>query len=37
VPFLGIGDAVEGPHPVLEEHAKADRLIETVEALLARR
>jgi len=37
VPFLGIGAAVEGPHPVLEEHAKADRLIETVEALLARR
>jgi phosphoglycolate phosphatase-like HAD superfamily hydrolase len=36
VPFLGIGDAVEGPHPVLAEHAEAARLVEAVEALLTR-
>jgi phosphoglycolate phosphatase-like HAD superfamily hydrolase len=34
VPFLGIGDAVEGPHPVLEAEAEAAHLMAVVEALV---
>ena len=35
VPFLAVGDAVPGPHPVLAPHAEADALVEAVERLLA--
>lgn len=34
VPFLAIGDAVPGPHPVLAPHAEAVALVEAVEKLL---
>ncbi len=34
VPFLGIGDAVPGAHPVLSVEAEARHLMEAVEALL---
>ena len=35
VPFLGIGGAVPGGHPVLDAAAEADQLVEAVEALLS--
>lgn len=35
VPFLGIGDAVEGAHPVLGAEAEAERLVHAVEGLVA--
>lgn len=35
VPFLAIGAAVPGDHPVLEAEAEADHLVRTVELLLA--
>lgn len=35
VPFLAVGDAVPGPHPVLAPHAEAAALVEAVEKLLA--
>ncbi len=35
VPFLGIGGAVPGLHPVLDTDAEADHLVRAVEALLA--
>ena len=35
VPFLAVGDAVPGPHPVLAPHAEAAALVEAVERLLA--
>jgi phosphoglycolate phosphatase-like HAD superfamily hydrolase len=34
VPFLGIGEAVPGPHPVLSPQAEAEHLVMAVEALL---
>ena len=34
VPFLAVGDAVPGPHPVLPPHAEARALVEAVEKLL---
>lgn len=34
VPFLAIGSACPGDHPVLDPDAEADRLVEAVEALL---
>jgi len=35
VPFLGIGEAVPGVHPILDAAAEADHLVQAVEALLA--
>lgn len=35
VPFLAVGDAVPGPHPILAPHAEAKALVEAVEKLLA--
>lgn len=37
VPFLAVGDAVPGDHPVLEPHAEAQVLVDAVESLLAGR
>lgn len=34
VPFLAVGDAAPGDHPVLAPHAEAEALVATVEALL---
>lgn len=34
VPFLAVGDAVPGPHPILAPHAEAIALLDTVEKLL---
>ena len=35
VPFLAVGDAVPGGHPVLAPHAEAAALVDAVERLLA--
>lgn len=35
VPFLAVGDAVPGDHPILAPHAEAAALVEAVEGLLA--
>jgi phosphoglycolate phosphatase-like HAD superfamily hydrolase len=35
VPFLAVGDAAPGDHPVLAPHAEAEALVEAVEKLLA--
>lgn len=37
VPFLGIGDAVPGDHPVLGVEAEATHLVATIERLISRR
>lgn len=34
VPFLAVGDAAPGDHPVLAPHAEAEALVNAVEALL---
>lgn len=36
VPFLGVGEAVPGDHPVLSVQAEADHLVKAVRALLSR-
>ena len=35
LPFLGVGDAVPGDHPILNVDAEAEHLVQAVEALLA--
>ncbi|HET6329367.1 MAG TPA: HAD hydrolase-like protein [Holophagaceae bacterium] len=35
VPFLAVGDAAPGDHPVLAPHAEAEALVDAVEMLLA--
>lgn len=35
VPFLAVGDAAPGDHPVLPPHAEAEALVDAVEKLLA--
>lgn len=35
VPFLAVGDAVPGGHPILTPHSEARALVEAVEGLLA--
>jgi phosphoglycolate phosphatase-like HAD superfamily hydrolase len=35
VPFLAIGDAVPGDHPILAANEEAERLVRSVEALVA--
>ncbi|HNX95596.1 MAG TPA: HAD hydrolase-like protein [Holophaga sp.] len=35
LPFLGVGDAVPGDHPILSVDAEAEHLVQAVEALLA--
>lgn len=35
VPFLAVGDAVPGDHPILPPHAEAEALVDAVERLLA--
>lgn len=37
IPFLGVGDAVPGDHPVLSASAEAEHLVEAVEAILRAR
>ncbi len=37
IPFLGVGDAVPGEHPLLDPEAEAGHLVEAVEGLLSRR
>jgi phosphoglycolate phosphatase-like HAD superfamily hydrolase len=34
VPFLGIGEAVPGDHPILSVNAEAEHLVQAIEALL---
>ncbi len=34
VPFLAVGDAVPGDHPILAPHAEAEALVQAVEKLL---
>lgn len=35
VPFLGIGEAVPGDHPILSVHAEAEHLVQAVNTLLS--